>query len=65
LEAPLISSIVMMSGIIIYQSLSNSLHPILILLTTVSLGVILYLLTYYIRDKATLVEIKTMLIGGG
>jgi len=55
----------MMSGIIIYKSLSDSLHPILILLTTVSLGVILYLLTYYIRDKAILVEIKTMLIGSG
>jgi len=63
-KLPLICSVIMLAGIISLKMILANINMLLLFVTTVAVGVIIYTISYYIKDKAVFLELRSMLKGG-
>lgn len=62
-KLPLIYSGIMFVGIILSKMILANINTLPLFITTVAVGVIIYTVSYYIKDKAVFLELKSMLKG--
>lgn len=63
IQLPLACSIIMLAGIIVVKILAGNMNEILLFVLTVTIGVIIYTVSYYLQDKTVLVELKSLVKG--
>ncbi len=64
IKLPFICSVIMLAGIISLKMILANINMLLLFITTFIVGVIIYTISYYIKDRAVFLELKSMLKGG-
>jgi len=61
IQLPFVCSVMMLAGIIPLRMILGNINVLLLFITTVTVGVIICTVSYYIKDRAIFLELKTML----
>lgn len=61
IQSPFVCSFAMVSGIILLKMILGNINMFLIFIMTVVTGMIIYTLSYYIKDRALFLELKSLL----
>ncbi|MFX0206074.1 MAG: MOP flippase family protein [Candidatus Hodarchaeota archaeon] len=63
IQSPFLCSAIMLAGILSLKMILGNINMFPLLITTFVSGMIIYIVSYYIRDGATLLELKSILRG--
>lgn len=61
IQLPFVCSVMMLAGIIPLKMILGNINVLLLFITTVTVGAIICTVSYYIKDRAIFLELKTML----
>lgn len=63
IQSPFFCSLIMLAGMISLKMILSDINMLSLFITTVAVGIIIYGVSYYIKDKAALIELRLMLRG--
>jgi len=63
IESPFVCSVIMLAGIISLKTLLGNINMLSLFITTIVGGVIIYTVSYYIKDRNFFLELKSILKG--
>lgn len=63
IESPFVCSVIMLAGIISLKTLLGNINMLSLFITTIVGGVIIYTVSYYIKDRNFFLELKSVLKG--
>jgi len=63
IQIPLVCSIVMLAGIVALKMIISNISMLPLFVTIIVAGVLIYVTMYYIKDRAVIIELKSLLKG--